>query len=278
MTGFALLISAFVMSYSSEPLSAYLWFLVVSLAWFSAATHLAGLSIIRSYLHQHPWTKAARVSLMFLLLVLLTVAFVPTGFFSWVSVYQMSVAWPASPAVCYFSLTNVKTLWNYYRKGFYVTDEGSLQMMILGVLLLHFGFASRCIKLFRPLSNTMNRVCRQPLSKFLRKILQGIASMPLKLTHRDTSVVLTRGPTLSWHRAWIDMAFVPLFGFFLTLRFLTDLYSSMLSEASYQSKYSINAAANLETTGLLDSSCACMGHREVFYHLVLSHASVFPHA
>lgn len=52
------------------------------MAWFSSLTHLSALSFLRRYFHQNPAKRAWRVCLMILLLVLLVVAFLPTGYFN----------------------------------------------------------------------------------------------------------------------------------------------------------------------------------------------------
>ncbi|ETS73434.1 hypothetical protein PFICI_15039 [Pestalotiopsis fici W106-1] len=178
LTAFALLVSAYIMASpsSSAPLTAYLWYLVVLLAWFCAITHLAGLSVLRGYFFRRPRMKVVRVSLMFLVLALLTAALVPTGFFDWTSYIIINGAsWPQSPAFCYFDIKTGQNLWyssyDHFRSLYpgwdnvvispSLMDTNAMQTMIVTVVLLHFGFITRCVKLSQQLSSVVNRNFRQ---------------------------------------------------------------------------------------------------------------------
>ncbi|KAK1951946.1 hypothetical protein LY78DRAFT_488399 [Colletotrichum sublineola] len=55
--------------------------MVVYLAWFSSVTHLSALTFLRAYLAQHPVGRLWRLTLMFILLILLLASFIPTGHF-----------------------------------------------------------------------------------------------------------------------------------------------------------------------------------------------------
>ncbi|KAL8350250.1 hypothetical protein RB598_005529 [Gaeumannomyces tritici] len=118
LTGIAILTSGFLsLGCGSGPnISAYHWQMVVHLAWFAMATHLASLSVLRSYLRRHPHRRLFRFLLTLLLLVLLLVAAVPTVFFNWRERYfeatsgreemefTLSAANASSPAVCFFNI------------------------------------------------------------------------------------------------------------------------------------------------------------------------------
>ncbi|KAI5855129.1 hypothetical protein GGS23DRAFT_445354 [Durotheca rogersii] len=64
-----------------QGLSALHWKMIAYLAWFSLATNSSALTFLRSYLVQHPFEMARRPGSIFILLVVVTVALVPTGHF-----------------------------------------------------------------------------------------------------------------------------------------------------------------------------------------------------
>ncbi|KAK2029234.1 hypothetical protein LX32DRAFT_376398 [Colletotrichum zoysiae] len=81
ITGLSILVSGYLSLKHGSGLSAYHWKMVVTLAWFSSVTHLSALTFLRSYLSQHPSGRLWRLTLMLTLLILLFVAFIPTGHF-----------------------------------------------------------------------------------------------------------------------------------------------------------------------------------------------------
>jgi hypothetical protein len=107
-----------------------------------------------------------------------------------------------------------------------------MQNMVMTILLLHIGFSSRCIKLFRPLSNKLVALIRQPSSAFFKRILGKIASFPYQFTYADSIAPLYE-PFLLWHTVWKDVIVIPLFGLFLAIRLFADLTGSMLVEVSH---------------------------------------------
>ncbi|KAF6783880.1 hypothetical protein CSOJ01_15836 [Colletotrichum sojae] len=81
VTGFSILISGYWALKHGQGLSAYHWKMLVFLAWFSSVTHLSALTFLRGYFAVHPAGRLWRISMMFFLLVLLFVGFIPTGHF-----------------------------------------------------------------------------------------------------------------------------------------------------------------------------------------------------
>lgn len=229
MTGFALLSCGFTLAFSaSEPLASYHWFLIVCLAWFSAITHLAGLSILRTYLDCRPRVKATRIVLMFLLLVCLIIALIPTGFFNW---HQMkSVAAPQSPAICFFDISAAMKLWNRDWYGSEVMETSAMQQMVLAVILLVLGFTSRCIKLFQPLSRMLRRAVRTPAHDYFTLMFNRLAILLLRRPQINASLDMTVKHGSFRNQFWTFAVFIPLVGLFLTGRFFGDLISSMLAE------------------------------------------------
>lgn len=74
VTGLAILIAGFSQMYS---MSAHHFNIVASLAWFSSATHLATLAILKNYFREHTTVRNWRVGIMLILLIMLVVAQVP---------------------------------------------------------------------------------------------------------------------------------------------------------------------------------------------------------
>ncbi len=78
--------------------SNYHWQILVECVWFTSATHLATIPILRSYLAE-PHRKVVvwvRVGLMTIIFLMLAASFIPTGHSEWLNVAGM-------PAMCYFN-------------------------------------------------------------------------------------------------------------------------------------------------------------------------------
>lgn len=81
LTGISILISAYVQL--GCGISIYHWQIVVYLAWFSSFTHLTTLTFLRRYLQERPALRTWRLLAMSLMLVLLSLALLPTGRSEW---------------------------------------------------------------------------------------------------------------------------------------------------------------------------------------------------
>lgn len=112
---------------------------------------------------------------MFCLVVFLTIALIPTGFFNWADWDQVNVetvqfqgtfAMPQSPAVCYFEILDPLVLgYNCTIDSWFEQQDqlpclapmrtSAFQIMILTATLLLTGFMSGTFKLFQPLSSWM---------------------------------------------------------------------------------------------------------------------------
>lgn len=141
------------------------WQIVVYLAWFSTVTHLSGLNILRKLLNTTLWAKYVRVFLMLVLLVLVIVGLLPTGFFNSDNF--------SSQAICYFNQS-----YGYWRhdatSGDPVRETAEWQTMAMPVILLIFGFVSRSFKLFQPLSTAFRVQIRSPISRLAQRTLQRL--------------------------------------------------------------------------------------------------------
>jgi arginine exporter protein ArgO len=105
VTGLSILISGF--SQLHCGLSTYHWQVLVYLAWFSSLTHLCCLTFLRNYLFNHPGQRLWRLVSMFVIVLMLVVALVPTGYFDWFHSYQIDESMSPSPSSYAVNLKNL---------------------------------------------------------------------------------------------------------------------------------------------------------------------------
>jgi hypothetical protein len=234
LTGSAILISGFITLKSG--ISAYHWQYIVSLAWFSCVTHLAGLTTIRAYLLQNPWRKTLRFGFMACVLVMLVVAMVPTAYFDWTYYGGQTISsYPNSPALCYFDTGRAKELRGRIPDNLrYEGDVPGLlklrageQILVFSFCLLTFSFISKSINAFDILSELTHHRVRRPLRTLGHKIMMLLAPLnrlPSQATHRRK-----RWSCFIQTMAY-KMIFQPALAVFLTLRLFVDLLGSMLIE------------------------------------------------
>ncbi|KAK1656000.1 hypothetical protein BDP81DRAFT_13844 [Colletotrichum phormii] len=200
VTGISILISGFICL--DKNLSALHWKIITYLAWFSCVTHLSGLTALRRYFQTHQREKSLRITLMFVLLAILIVAMVPSGFFNWrspradLSIPQPTAASAKTSAACFYNLACGKELYyldasrvnctkscaNSPNKMFNPHDckispslsteeldctslskSSAMQEMIISTVMLLFGFFSRVIKLSTHISSTTRRRMVMPM-------------------------------------------------------------------------------------------------------------------
>lgn len=202
-TGIAILVSGY--SQLHCGLSCYHWKVVGRLAWFSSLTHLSCLTLLRNYLHNHLAERQWRILFMFILIVMLVIAMVPTGNYTWFLYYEINHPQPSDYAICYFSIIRLR-------------DSMTSMSMISMVLLISVGFAIRVVKLHKPLSVLLVGKPRQRLSNTIRKFLWIIYHW------REDSALLPR-------RISGMILYFPALALFLTLRVILDHWSSMFFEA-----------------------------------------------
>ncbi|KAI8717239.1 hypothetical protein NCS52_00799100 [Fusarium sp. LHS14.1] len=240
IAGLGVLTSGFISL--NDDLSAHHWFIIVYLAWLSSVTHLSGLTALRDYFHNRKWERGWRLALMFVFIVILLVALVPTAFFNWIAVNdEITITQPASPARCYFSLDESLKA---YREQNVPEDEyddnlvpfsgtQAFQSMIVGMILLVLNFFSRALRVFRPVSKALDRGVRKRAGNLVKRALRK----------------LPKGQRLfSWvlnERQWDLMMVKPCLALFLVWRFYIDLLLSMPSEVYWLSISSLWATLHL---------------------------------
>jgi hypothetical protein len=202
VTGFTILING----YTQLPcgLSTYHWQVLVYLAWFSTLTHLSCLTFLRSYLHEHPGERAARLVAMLFLVILLAVSMVPTGAFDWpYDDSPIPLVSPANSTICYFHFPEQ-------------TASTAFASMIFSLLLLLFGFAIRVVKSSEKTSTFITEK-----GKWLSNFFQSHA---LAKIYNRCSV--QKEP---W-KIRCTLVYRPLLAIFLTLQALADSWNSMFFE------------------------------------------------
>ncbi|XP_044724073.1 uncharacterized protein HRG_01969 [Hirsutella rhossiliensis] len=231
-TGAGILISGFLSLY--DNLAAYHWQIVVYLAWFSTVSHLAGLTVIRSYLHAFPRKRNIRLVLVVVVLLLLLVAMAPTQFFAWRG--TVSRILPGTAAICYFDLGLARHMWSKAVELDHDESKGAnpisfdfelgrgVQQVVFAAILLIFGLFTRVVKAFSPLSRLFSEMIRPRASRAASRLLMRIAPPEM----------LGPEPEGASHGFLRDMVaylvFLPALGSFYTLRMWLDLFGSMLSE------------------------------------------------
>lgn len=199
-TRIAILISGY--SQLHCGITCYQWKIVGRLAWFSSLTHLSCLTLLRKYLHNHPSERHWRLLFMFILIVMLVTAMVPTGNYDWRrSSYNPE---PNDYAICSFSEKSPRN------------SPANLSMIAL-VSLISLGFAIRVIKLHELSSVSLVGRPRQRLSNVTRRLLWIIYNW-----REDSALLLRRIPG--------RIFYFPALALLLTLRVILDHWSSMFFE------------------------------------------------
>lgn len=212
-------------------MSAYHWHVVVYLAWFSNLTHIACLTILRAYLHQHQNERRWRLGLMFVLWILLLVAIGPTLWMSWMVHDRTDGGLPRSNARCFFhpSVASETIQWRKcehifdeaaecvaagrYGDNFLSSTEG-FHSAVTSIVLTVFTFFTRMAKIIQQWSTIIRRNVRSRVNKF---DIRGILSLLQK-------------PRMGWKaRLWTSILFLRV-AINLTATLYADLVSSELSD------------------------------------------------
>lgn len=199
-------------------LSCYQWQMLVYLAWFSSLTHLSSLTLLRNYLHNRPAERGWRLFFMFVLVVLLIFAFIPTANYRW----QYGYGWDETgvPTVADYAICYLKPVFRPNPPSQFFIDaslsEQSIMAMSISILLLFIGFICRVFKLHQSFSVFVDESIRGRLSHFLRMLLRAVY---------DWCDI--RGSPRSLKRT---LLYRPLLAVFLTLRVVLDTWNSMFFE------------------------------------------------
>lgn len=226
-------------------ISAYHWQLVVYLAWFSNLTHIACLTALRRYLHQHQLERNWRLFFMTVLWLGLIPAMVPTAFFNWPN-EEPTACLPPSNARCFFDIHVGNALFNrtaYFNNRNHSRTDGTssdpgdswvkmdmaetsaLQSATISILLLVFSYFTRTIKLIQRLSDRVRVTIRRRISDWYTQHLARLINK------------IARNPRMSiaYRRAWtlvcVKIGAAP----YLEAKMYADLLSSDASDVSFSS-------------------------------------------
>ncbi|KAL2844542.1 hypothetical protein BJY01DRAFT_248160 [Aspergillus pseudoustus] len=200
-TGLAILISGYTQLRCG--IVSYHWRILGRVAWFSSLTHLSCLTFLRNYLYNHRAQRQWRLFFMLVLIVLLTANLVSMGGEQWFSGDAFEPA-TTDYAIC------------FYPVKFTSEPEEAFWSMILLVSLIVFGFIFRIVKLHYSLALFVVKSLRQRTSQLARRLLWMLVDWKS----------LPGGPK----RLAAVITYYPAMASFLSLRLVTDHFSSMFFE------------------------------------------------
>ncbi len=204
---------------------------MVYLAWFSNLTHIACLTALRGYLHQHQLERNWRLFFMTVLWAGLISAMIPTVFFNWSSYWEPSASRPSSNARCFFDLDVGRDL--FFNDSFVpclssdsgfcpfmlLTETAAMQSATISILLLGFSYVSRTVKLTKRLSDGIHTTIRRRTSNWYTK----------RLAKRIDKIATNPRPSVAARRV-LNLILVK---FRIALYLMVKMYANMLtSDAS----------------------------------------------
>lgn len=164
--------------------------------------------------------------LMVVLLGLLVVATMPTGYFSWgESEFQdlppdERQRFMSSPAICYLNPNSgTWDLWGLGITGTSVTETRSFMSMVISTFLLLHGFLTRTVKMSRRLSHNITTKLRRRISHCLQRLLVMVSSSNGKHNRQALR-----------QRTWHVVIVQPCLALFISARIIADSYSSLFTE------------------------------------------------
>ncbi len=226
LTGTGILLSGYIGLHCY--ISSYHWHLVVYLAWFSNLTHIACLTSLRRYLHQHQLERNWRLFFMTVLWAGLIPAIVPTAFFNWAT-QEPTASHPWTNARCFFDLRGGLALLD----GTALTETMALQSATVSILLLAFNYFGRVIKLTKGLSHTVHVTIRRGTSdRYTRSLVKRINKIatnprPSVTTNSRLSIAVRRALNLVLIKAPIAL--------YLVAKLYADFLTSDASDVSSRS-------------------------------------------
>lgn len=194
--------------------------------------------------------------LMSVLLVLLLVATIPTGYFSWGDSEFHTLPsdekqrFMSSPAICYLHPNSgTWDIWGSVSTERSVTETRSFQSMVFSALFLFLGFLTRAVKMSRRLSQSIMTKVRRPISHHSQRILVKVSCRNGKRNRQDLRNCI-------WHLVVVQ----PCLAVFISARIIADSYSSLFTEVRTTShRESINRKLIDRAAGGLDLIGSCVG-------------------
>lgn len=233
VTGIGLLVTGYVTL--RFDISAYHWYILVWVAWFSNLTHISGLIFLGEYLRKHPHQRAYRVFFRAVLWLLLLVAQVPTGYFNWVpdDAEEPSAANLTSPARCFFDLRTANARFDAVSEDSSLAATDAFQNMVFSVLVVGFTFFNALVDIL-------------PSSGRVRRKLKTVFNIRRWKSSSQTRSVLKKISGLS-----------PLVALYDYMKLMSNLLGSMLSQVGSVLSPNVfhNHAAQVKERPVLTSTC-----------------------
>lgn len=226
-------------------LSLYHWQTVVNLAWFSTLTHLTTLTSLRQYFHCRRVLVICRLITMGVVIILLSVAFLPTGH-AWQPDYDAfhTSADPtkdpfkylmSTPAHCLFSRSSTRLVIQDLdtstpldkrpgSHGYNEYDSGhafNAPLVILSLAYLWISYLTRIVRLSKFLTEFSENCFRTRPMKFLQRQYQSIEprKSPHKYRHSTllyramlllmltlAEAIYETGDSILWEFLWLGAA------------------------------------------------------------------------
>lgn len=206
VTGFAILLSGFAQLQCG--LEALKWRAILNLAWFSCLTHLSCLTMLRGCLYAHTFERLWRLFTMGALATLLAIGLLFTANAKWDRSFGFE---DNIPTLCIIGCSQSR-----------VRDSHTLQPLsffwtpVTSAIFVVVAFVSRVVRLHKSLSVGIFGRANDWLDFQGRRLLWVLFKL-----------LCTEGDTYSLKRS---LTYRPLFGAFMTLRLLLDLWASFAFE------------------------------------------------
>lgn len=210
ITGIAILASGYFQLCSengTSGISSFDWQIVIYLAWFSSLTHLTTLTALRTYMIENPVIRIWRLLLMFIIVVMLITALIPTMQLGWF--YNGSGSSGGVYAGCFYRSIGQPS---------YKVDTDGLLSLIVSLVVLLVGYASKSIKLFPRQSGLFRRVFRTTPGNWWKRRLDRLNHHSNRNRHGGFSVHVGRT------RYRVELAIL------ITIKAFLDLYHSVFWE------------------------------------------------
>ncbi|KAH6642917.1 hypothetical protein C7974DRAFT_469157 [Boeremia exigua] len=215
ITGLSVLISG----YSQLPsgISAMHWERVIDLAWFSSITHLCCLTFLRDHFRQNRRARIWRIPGMVILIVLLSVALIPSSNYIDSRIIHPGYEFAYNPvfdyAICFFKYSEERSRGYHYGDSEWERQvEIKKQNTIISAIILIFGMANRIWRLFET-STIFYLSAKRWLSQHVKKMLRSV----LKETTSRSAILMC-------------LIYRPLLASYLLTRMLLDILLSRAFE------------------------------------------------
>ncbi len=249
VTGIALLASGYAQLKSG--IDCYHWIIVVYLAWFSSLTHLTTLTVLRQYFRENHHARSWRAVVMFITVVMLGAALLPTGDNQWFSGPFDPAA--SIPAICYFRRLTSTTYTERFELG-----RVSTLSMVISLFVLASGYLTRIIKL------------SERATIFSQTWLTEKPSGSLRNTQDSSLQRIEKHVPGLQKICWIAI-YISLESLYVWCKALSDVYQSMIWEVCISHSGTRLLSLNLTLSRFYGLHLPLLGGREI-----LSRRDFFP--